>query len=229
VGEKGLFVDPPPKLAVLVDFDETAAEQNVAELLLRHFGPPEWEVLRQQFRAGGMTLQEYQETTFRQIRANRQEMGRFAAARANLRPGFLNMADYCQTKGIHLAIVSCGLDFYIQALLDRHGVGKSARIYAVGTRATRLGLQFLYPHANPACHGWGNCKCRVLEQFRGQGDRIVYVGDGRSDFCPAVKADLVFARGVLLQHCQERGVAHHPFEDFTPVLAALRDGPFKSG
>ncbi|MEC9287269.1 MAG: hypothetical protein VX632_02685, partial [Chloroflexota bacterium] len=58
-----------PQSAVLTDFDDTAAAQNVAELLLNRFGNPDWTVVRQRFRDGHIDLKEYQEITFRNIQA----------------------------------------------------------------------------------------------------------------------------------------------------------------
>ena len=40
----------PP--AVLTDYDDTAAVQNVAELLLGEFGAPDWQEVRERFRNG---------------------------------------------------------------------------------------------------------------------------------------------------------------------------------
>ena len=56
-----------PSPAVLSDFDDTAAEQNVAELLLERFGHDSWRDVRNSFREGQLTLKEYQEITFRNI------------------------------------------------------------------------------------------------------------------------------------------------------------------
>ena len=39
-------------LAILVDFDDTAAEQNVAETLLKKFGGSHWERYREDFEMG---------------------------------------------------------------------------------------------------------------------------------------------------------------------------------
>ena len=63
-----------PHLAVLTDFDDTAAVQNVAELLLNRFGAPDWMDVRQRFRDGHIDLKEYQEITFRSIQADRATM-----------------------------------------------------------------------------------------------------------------------------------------------------------
>ena len=45
-----------PYLAVLTDFDDTAAVQNVAELLLKRCGAPDWMDVRQRFRDGHIEL-----------------------------------------------------------------------------------------------------------------------------------------------------------------------------
>ena len=122
--------------AILTDFDDTAAVQNVAELLLNRFGDPTWTEVRQQFRDGKMNLKEYQEIAFRNIRADRPAMQHYVRERANLRPFFSDLHQYCRGHGIPLAVVSQGLDFYISALLERDGFG-DVPIYAVDTNFDR--------------------------------------------------------------------------------------------
>jgi 2-hydroxy-3-keto-5-methylthiopentenyl-1-phosphate phosphatase len=45
----------------------------------------------------------------------------------------------------------------------------------------------------------------------------ILVGDGRSDFCCAARAGVVFARSSLSLHCWQNDVAFLPFEDFQAV------------
>ncbi len=57
--------------------------------------------------------------------------------------------------------------------------------------------------------------------------RIV-VGDGRSDFCVAERADLVLAKGELVRHCQSADLPYFKFQSFseaTPLLGSwFEDG-----
>jgi 2-hydroxy-3-keto-5-methylthiopentenyl-1-phosphate phosphatase len=56
--------------------------------------------------------------------------------------------------------------------------------------------------------------------------RIV-VGDGRSDFCMAARADLVLAKASLLEHCASAALPHCAFADFseaTELLAGWLEG-----
>ncbi len=210
-----------PSPAVLTDFDDTAAVQNVAEMLLERFGDPSWKQVRQRFRAGEVTLKEYQEIAFRQIQADRAAMQAFVQENASLRPHFGALWDYCQIQGVPLAVVSQGLDFYIKALLDKEGFPK-VPVYSVNTRFTRRGITYLYRHAHPGQKHLGNSKGLVVDQYRQQGHYVIYIGDGRSDFEAAERADLVFAHKVLAEECRRKQIPFQPFQDFGSVLAALR-------
>ena len=102
--------------AVLTDFDDTAATQNVAELLLNRFGDSDWTSVRQQFRDGELDLKEYQEITFRNIQADRSVMQSYVKEHASLRPYFRELWCFCKKNDFPMAVVSQGLDFYISAL-----------------------------------------------------------------------------------------------------------------
>ena len=208
--------------AVLTDFDDTAAVQNVAQLLLDRFGDPTWPEVRSRFRSGELTLKEYQEITFRNIRSDRPAMEAYVKKHANLRPFFRELWGYCRTHGIPMAVVSLGLDFYIQALLN-HEECPDVPVHAVTTGFTPQGLTYEYSHVVPGQERQGNSKGLVLDQYRERGHYIVYVGDGVSDFEPAAKADLLFAHRTLAKECTRQGIPFEPFTDFRDVLLALQE------
>jgi 2-hydroxy-3-keto-5-methylthiopentenyl-1-phosphate phosphatase len=60
--------------------------------------------------------------------------------------------------------------------------------------------------------------------FLADGYRVVYIGDGRSDFAPASMCQQVFAvvdNNSLLARCREGNVDCHPFDDFHDVIGAI--------
>ena len=216
----------PP--AVLCDFDDTTAVENVAELLLDHFSDGAWRELRKRSQEKAITFREYQELAFQASGATREAMSALVRDRATLRPYFRELWQYCAGRGIPLAVVTVGLDFYVDALLQREGLADVPR-YAVETSFTSEGMAFRYDYqwngtgASTAeeCLPWGNCKCRVLAEYRSKGHALFYAGDGRSDRCPAAMADRVFARGQLAGLLDESRRAYTPFEDFTAVIREL--------
>jgi len=209
-------------LAVLVDFDDTAAAQNAAEAVLEQFGDAEWRTLREAFRRRVITLREYQEQAFNSIGASLEEMSQAAPGLVSLRPGLDRLHSFCQAHDIQLAIVTNSLDFYVRAILTASAL-RDTPVHAVTAIGQPGGLTFQYPHADDSCPdwGWGNCKCQVLEGYRQDGARIIYIGDGRSDLCVARRADYVFARSTLLDHCRELGLPHQGFHDFTDVVDTM--------
>ena len=208
--------------AVLTDFDDTAAAQNVAELLLTRFGDPNWTSVRQQFRDGQLDLKEYQEITFRNIQADRATMQSYVKEHASLRPYFGELWRFCKTNGFPMAVVSQGLDFYISALLQQGGFDEIP-IYAVDTSFTGGEISYIYNHVYPGQESKGNSKGFVVDGFQDQGHYVVYAGDGLSDLEAARKADLVFAHRTLALRCDEEGIPYIPFENFEGMLLAVRE------
>ena len=211
-----------PGLALLVDFDDTAAAQNVAELLLERFGGDDWRKIREEFRRGSTNLRTYQEDAFATTEASQQQMEEYVGREAALRQGFLELVRYCIANDIHVAIASNGLKFYIRALLDQHSLTRDLPVYAVESQGAPGDADFSYPYATATCWEWGNCKCRALQEYRDKGCQVLFAGDGYSDACAAGRADFVYARSKLLEHCRKAGIPHQPFEEFTAVLDDLR-------
>ncbi len=210
--------------AVLIDFDDTAAAQNVAEMLLIRFGDSNWQEIRRRFRAGEHTLKEYQEITFRDIQASRADMQGYVKQNANLRPYFRELWSYCQEREVPMAIVSQGLDFYIEALLEQEGFSQ-VPVYAVETSFSPEGIGYHYRFTHPGAEHLGNSKGLVVDRYKKNGHHVVFVGDGRSDFEAAEAADLVFAHSILAEECQRQGIPYRPFSDFGDVLSALQQYP----
>lgn len=219
----------PP--AVICDFDGTTAVENVAELLFERLGDgPSWMQLREDAREKKIGFKQYQEGAFRSIGASKEAMQSLVKGEVTLRPYFKDLWRYCRGRGIRMAILTVGLDFYVDALLEREGLEDVPR-YAVNTHFGPMGITFEYPYTWDGsgassfgdCREWGNCKCSVLRKYRKGGHSILYVGDGRSDLCAASTADWVFARGQLPQLCRENQVPYTEFRDFRDVIHGLED------
>ena len=216
--------------AVICDFDETTAVENVAHLILDQSpGANSWQDLRLRSQSNAISFREYQEESFRRAGMGLEQMQDLVRRRATLRTHFKELSQICRSHGIPLAIVTVGLDFYVDALLDREGLGHIPR-YSASASFSADGIEFDYPNgwdgtgasSEKECRRWGTCKCSVVTGYRRMGHSVIYVGDGVSDYCPASIADFVFARSLLAQVCKDKGLRHAEFEDFKDIADAVQ-------
>jgi HAD superfamily phosphoserine phosphatase-like hydrolase len=156
------------------------------------------------------------------VRATEAEVRAFVLGAVTFTPGFREFSAWCRAEGHPLHLLSDGFDLYVEPLLARESLDYLPR--TVNHLTLDGGApRFRFQHQNPDCAAHGNCKHWVLEQARAAeaGARLVYLGDGPGDLCPARVADVVFARRALLEHCRAVGLPCHPFDDFATVRATL--------
>ncbi len=211
---------------VACDFDDTAAEMNVAQMLLERFAARTTRMHRELFSRGETDFREYQERAFDEVRATVGEMSEYVSRNASLRPGFAELVEAASGTGGSVKIVSAGLRFYIRALLDARGFEK-LDIVAVDATASSTGrgpFRYDYPLRLRGCDPAGAvCKCKAIMDAKAAGMRTVFIGDGlRSDACAAARAEVVFARSRLLNYCRENGIPANPFESLHPAASFLR-------
>ena len=205
---------------VLCDFDDTSAIQNVADLVLTKSPKGVRKELKKDYRSGLIGLREYQEQSFFESEITEQQIHSIVSRDAILRGGFVELWQYCKTQSVPMAIVTHGLHTYVTPLLSKFGL-ENVPIYGVETQFFDRGIDFFYKYSSDTCFAWGNCKCLVLEKYRTISNYIIYVGDGKSDFCPAKKADLVFAKDALYEHLKNEGISCIPFDNFEIVKTTL--------
>ena len=211
------------RLSILCDFDGTIAERDVGHSLFEQFVEDRtgWLDTLEQWKMGVMSSRECLENEISMMRAGMREIDRFVGGE-NLDPYFKDFVYFCVKRKYDLLILSDGLDYYIDALLMREGVGfvpfKANHLVHDGARVE--GIEF--PHYDTMdCTMCGNCKLHHLEEKKRSGHFTIYVGNGLSDRCPAGHAGLVLAKGELLDHCRREEISCVPFENFRDVEREL--------
>lgn len=206
------------KCRVFVDFDGTIAPVDTTDLLLERFAAPAWRDIEEEWKAGRMGSRECMVRQIDLVRASPAEMDNFIRA-VDIDAGFRSFAELFRRLGHALVVVSDGLDRTIRTVLDRNDINVpyfANHLQWRGDDRWRL----TFPHARTDCAALsGNCKCSFAE---GRPTELnILVGDGRSDFCLAGRADLVLAKSSLLEHCRNSGLPHIAFENFGEATKLL--------
>jgi 2-hydroxy-3-keto-5-methylthiopentenyl-1-phosphate phosphatase len=151
-----------------------------------------------------------------------------------LHEDFRDFVSFLEERRAHIVVVSDGLDLYLDRMLARLGLtacdGERVldrqydcipRFVNHGT-IDEGGVTVSFPYRTPVCAQCGNCKLHHLFELRPHFSRILYVGDGHSDMCPAKYADVLFARSHLAEDAARRGMPYFPFESFDDIMQVLR-------
>lgn len=205
------------RIAVLCDFDGTVAREDVGSLLFRTFSEngETHEVVRA-WKRGEISSRECLEREASAARVDRRGMDAFLRE-CHLDPFFKDFHDFACRRGMEVVVMSDGLDYYIEHLLLRNGLGH-VDFYANQLRWNGKGFEVAFPWYDLlGCTDCGCCKTHHVYRYRDRGYYVIYVGDGLSDRCPCETADMVFAKGDLLAHCREKGIAHLEFKNFRDV------------
>jgi 2,3-diketo-5-methylthio-1-phosphopentane phosphatase len=194
---------------------------DVGKRLLDRFTGKSWEEIDRDYRNGSIGSREAYTRIAPLFRGARTAMLAYVLDMAALDRDYVRFYRLCRQNGVDVRIVSDGLDFYIEALLIAHGL---AEVEYFSNRAVFNGesISFEFPGASGECGRCGNCKRAILNGYRPAYDRILYIGDGHSDVCPAKDADLVFAKTILYQKIADNGRSCIHFETFNDIIKSLR-------
>ncbi|OGO41443.1 MAG: hypothetical protein A2137_00465, partial [Chloroflexi bacterium RBG_16_58_8] len=199
--------------------------EDVSFLLLDTYVGGVWREYLKEYSSGKIPVGTFNKRVFGMMKASRQAMTELVLGsdRVRIRPGFRELLDYCARKGYKIVIVSHGLTFYIEALLERIGIS-GVDIYAAENRFYPGGLAVSYigPDGQELEDGF---KVAYTDLLRRQGYEVIYVGNGSSDIYPSRRARYVFATEQLLERCRREKLDCLPFNDFFDVIRGLEALP----
>jgi 2-hydroxy-3-keto-5-methylthiopentenyl-1-phosphate phosphatase len=215
-----------PPFRMLVDFDGTLVEPNVAIILVEEFCPDGKRVaheIDELLHNGTITLREAWSRQVALLDARRlPEMAEWAVRNTPFRPGAKELLELLERHRIPTTIVSGGLDFYIDPILRHAGIDLPVFSDRIRPNASG-GLDLLHPYGHATCRLCGICKAQLTYPFPSPPLRTAFAGDGSTDRYAAEVADIVFARRRLKLYCEKAQIPFFAFEDFYPVIAQLSE------
>ncbi|MBT4422783.1 HAD-IB family phosphatase [Candidatus Bathyarchaeota archaeon] len=208
-------------LAVLCDFDGTIAEIDTAVVVFNKFINGNWRIFNEQLDRGEITLEQCMREQFSMIKAPKSVIVDAIDLNVAFRPGFKELVDYCKEAQIPFEIVSAGLDFVINHLLEVKQLS-GTKVHAARTRYTDDGLEMdsLELHDRKSI----DFKEDLVKHYKDKGYSVLYIGDGMSDKGAVTSADYVFViKGArLADFCKTVGITHQEICDFHEVTASIK-------
>lgn len=137
-------------------------------------------------------------------------------------PGFHELLALARDRGIPFTVASDGFDLYIERYLAINGA-TGVDVWCNHAELDDSGrMTMSFPHAAEGCDCFcAACKRNVVLVRADPEERIVYIGDGISDWCPAEHADIIFAKEQLAAYCNAHRLPHYPFKTLSDVARQL--------
>jgi 2-hydroxy-3-keto-5-methylthiopentenyl-1-phosphate phosphatase len=150
------------------------------------------------------------------VKTHRREILRHLQEIVSFRDGFIDFVDICLKNNFSFIVISGGLDFVIRHFLNIQGLG-SIKVISGKTNIRDNGIEFEFP--SKRFDDSADFKADFVRYHKKLGFKVVYIGDGLSDFQAVREADVVFVvKGSrLADWCREQNIAYNEFTSFGEI------------
>ena len=131
---------------------------------------------------------------------------------------FKEFNDFRLKNNIDFLVVSDGVDYFIESVFKNHNI-ENINIYSNHAEFINNEFKLSFPNYNQNCKNKsGTCKCKILNDLKTKYKKVIYIGDGQSDFCASDIADILFAKKSLLKYCKENNINCIEYNNFKDVI-----------
>jgi 2-hydroxy-3-keto-5-methylthiopentenyl-1-phosphate phosphatase len=208
--------------AIVSDFDGTISQHDMADNIYYYFGAATREDIRQSYE-GGEKVEDWIARCLKRIKADHAEVERYILDFGRPRAGAPELIQYCRANGVPFEIASGGLDLYIDLLLKKWELGGEKYTSGRVKRNSAGSYDVSYDHMFAQAPDLESFKAFCVRKYQEQGYKVIFCGDGNSDFKAALQADMVFARYKLTGLCAAAGRRTRRL-DFRRILDFLKAG-----
>ncbi len=216
---KAVVLPEPQAIQVWFDFDGTISRQDVLDELVNRFSRNEsWKLIEERWKAGLIGSEACLREEFFRSDVSDADLYDFID-QVEIDTGFLPLIELLRQNQVPFAILSDGIEKFIRRILQRYDAGKiEIRANRISRRKEQLHLVCSHRH-NHCLSAAAHCKCSSAVALRKGQRKTVYIGDGRSDLCPARQSDIVFAKGVLATELATQQRPYIPYASLHEVAA----------
>jgi 2,3-diketo-5-methylthio-1-phosphopentane phosphatase len=203
---------------IWIDFDGTITKKDTLdELILKYSIDDSWELIEKRWQAGLIGSRQCLEEEFALLRIPREELHK-CIENIEVDDGIFELLNIIKTYSIPIAIVSDGVDLFINQILDNNGI-HDITIRSNSIEYNEPYLKLICPNTNDNCVvDSAHCKCLSMDSLKAPGKKSIYIGDGLSDLCAAKHSDFIFAKGALAKNLFAEGKLFFEFKNITQIV-----------
>lgn len=188
--------------AVFFDFDNTITTVDVLDEVIRRYSiNGDWIRYESLWKDGKIGSKECTEAQLKGIRVNKETLDRYLAT-VKLDVSFVKLLALLKRYNIHPVILSDSFTYFVHTILKNHNI-RNLPVYANTIRFEGQRLIPSFPYRNSECKRCAHCKGAHLIKPSISDKATIHIGDGLSDVCAALAADIVFAKEKLVDYLKK--------------------------
>lgn len=199
---------------IFTDFDGTITKTDTCDAMVQAFAEGDYDDINQLWVDKKISTKECANRIFELFNASIDDVRKLLDT-IEIDDYFKKFLSFIHNKGYKIYILSDGYDLNIRTILNKYDINIP---YYSNKLLYDDGFSIECPNVNMSCGQCGTCKSGLMKSLKGSSDRVIYIGDGYSDACPAKHADIVFAKGTLYKLCKNEGIDAIPFENFEDII-----------
>ena len=202
----------------LLDFDGTIALNDSTDCIASTLIPEKYKQYMQGFYAGEFTVKDFIYDLITSLEITEQTFKETIKEHINVDKTFVDFVN----SGFEFYIVSSGTVLNITSALETIDVTLNEnQIFSNDIHFDGTKITLSNKHYDPEN---GMDKAKIVSIFKDKGYRVIFVGDGHSDFKASKCADMVFAREgtILVEKCKEMNLNCTEFADFNDLLSKYK-------
>jgi len=203
---------------IVSDFDGTITKQDTLYTFLKTHAQDEWLDVENEWLRGDIGSGECLQRQFALVPNLSDKLLDDFIQTVEIDDYFCVFNELRLRNNVDFIIVSDGLDYFINRILDKHGI-KDVKIVTNHAEFKNGEFVMNFPNKSKFCkHNAGTCKCQVVSALRPDYRDIYYIGDGTSDNCVADKVDFLFAKSGLLNYCKNTHINCIEYSTYNEVI-----------
>jgi 2,3-diketo-5-methylthio-1-phosphopentane phosphatase len=206
------------KTVLFVDFDNTISCGDVLDAVIEKYSrTAEWKKWQIEWQENRISTFECLRRQVGGLEVDKDSLLDFVRHVAIDRD-FVHLQGWAASTGTELVIVSDNFDIIVREILTQQGIGLPP-IFANTLAFEDRRVVPSFPYRSPTCARCAHCKAIHFAAYPGY--QTLYIGDGLSDTCPAMRADRVFAKDSLAAYLLTQGKPFTRFGSLGDVVEVL--------
>lgn len=204
------------------DFDGTLTEKDFYKIITDEYLKDKYTQLYKEWRNKKITDVDYLGFIFKNINRNEEEINQ-DIMKISLDPFTVNFIKNIKNAGGDFVVVSAGTSYYIDKVFKHSGI-EGITVYSNKGEYKNNGIHFKIDDKSDFYSNiYGIDKSKIVEKLKEDYEKVFYAGDSEPDLNAALIADVVFARGSLIEMLRSKNKEFIEFKSFDEIWCKVQE------